>query len=805
MILNNFYQYLLKSTVPPENYVLFSGPTQFTLNGVNSSRNSQITWDGETLYSTDGKKYNSWDKSEITAQLDSTDNLYKIYLQGKNNTYFKATNWYGMKMTGSGVSLSGYLEALLDAESVSNGGHPTMANSAFQCAFRELPVISAEDLIMPIRDNYPVSSFYGTFCDMPDLVYPPKILPALKIQSDAYQELFMNNVSMIKSPIILAETEGSSKSRILYKMFYGCSALVEPPAIKLGTSSTGSFQGNQFGGCSSLIRLPRITKPGNWSEAFKGCSNIKISETQDATYQYSFTIPSSGTYTDMFSNTGGTFTGTPVAGTTYYTDHPLVEPYFPVEFVSNNSFTIAATEQLWEGALEYSTDKLTWSTWDGTTITAASDGNKYRLCFRGTGNTKITGVADKPWVITGSGVEISGQIESLLDYTTAANSVTVASSAYNSLFKGQTAITRVKNLIISNTTGSAYKDMFNGCTNLIDTPNFYVYKNGGFNNYESMFKGCTALTETNDMTGTYAYYSSHQSMFEGCTSLIASPKLPIISDSLAFNCFKSMFNGCTSLTKIPLVLPATTMTSACYYGMFSGCTSLTKPPKLPATTLNGSCYREMFKGCTSLTTAPELPATTMTSSCYQQMFYGCTSLTTAPKLPAETLYSDCYREMFYGCTSLTAAPELPATTLADNCYREMFKDCTSLTLVPTLPATTGAGEAYNSMFAGCTSLVTAPKIEMINAASANFSCTFSGCTNLEVIPDLSNVTGSANFIWYETFKNCSKVKVYTDPSKGEPLLTGIGESYGSTFGGTSGDYTGSAQNGVTYYTSNQLV
>lgn len=63
---------------------------------------------------------------------------------------------------------------------------------------------------------------------------------------------------------------------------------------------------------------------------FQGCSKIKLSTTQDATYTTAYRIPVSGTgttgtssLTNMFTNTGGTFKGTPTINTTYYMAVPV--------------------------------------------------------------------------------------------------------------------------------------------------------------------------------------------------------------------------------------------------------------------------------------------------------------------------------------------------------------------------------------------------------------------------------------------------------------------------------------------------
>ena len=126
--------------------------------------------------------------------------------------------------------------------------------------------------------------------------------------------------------------------------------------------------------------------------------------------------------------------------------------------------------------------------------------------------------------------------------------------------------------------------------------------------------------------------------------------------------FANLFINCKLINAKHLLLPTTILASYCYNSMFSNCSSLTTAPELPAITLAGSCYENMFNNCTSLTTAPELPATTLETYCYRYMFQNCTSLMTAPILPATTLISDCYSYMFSGCTSLNYIAAMFTTT-----------------------------------------------------------------------------------------------------------------------------------------------
>ena len=230
----------------------------------------------------------------------------------------------------------------------------------------------------------------------------------------------------------------------------------------------------------------------------------------------------------------------------------VIPPIPYLTFSSPNSFTLAVNDSTkhWDGTLEYSTDTLAWSIWDGmTTLFSATKGNENILYLRGTGNTIITGFSIKDkyrWVLTGSNIKCIGNIETLLNYAMVVAGEHPTMADY------------------------CYCDMFHGCTSLTQAP---------------------ALPAT-----TLANYC-YQYMFYNCTSLAQAPELSAMT--LAESCYCGMFSSCTSLTQAP-ALPATTLASNCYQDMFEDCTSLTQAPALPATTLTNQCYSSMFYGCTSL-------------------------------------------------------------------------------------------------------------------------------------------------------------------------------------------------------------
>lgn len=117
-------------------------------------------------------------------------------------------------------------------------------------------------------------------------------------------------------------------SSCYYGMFVGCTALTQAPALPAATLAVGCY-GSMFFGCTSLTQapaLPATTLTDNcYIVMFFGCTSLKLSSTQTGEYTVAYRIPTAGTgvtatdaLTDMFTSTGGTFTGTPEINTTYY-------------------------------------------------------------------------------------------------------------------------------------------------------------------------------------------------------------------------------------------------------------------------------------------------------------------------------------------------------------------------------------------------------------------------------------------------------------------------------------------------------
>ena len=181
-------------------------------------------------------------------------------------------------------------------------------------------------------------------------------------------------------------------------------------------------------------------------------------------------------------------------------------PY--LTFKSPNSFTLAVGDATkhWNGALEYSTDASTWSTWDGTTtLSSATSGNDNVLYLRGTGNVRIAGYdPDYRWVLTGSDIACIGNIENLLDYATVSSGLhpTMVDYCYQYMFAGCTSLTKAPALPATTLANSCYQYMFAGCTGLTKAPTLPATTLENYC-YYSMFSGCTKIKLSTTQTGEY--------------------------------------------------------------------------------------------------------------------------------------------------------------------------------------------------------------------------------------------------------------------------------------------------------------
>ncbi len=231
--------------------------------------------------------------------------------------------------------------------------------------------------------------------------------------------------------------------------------------------------------------------------------------------------------------------------------------------------------------LQYSTDAVVWTSFNGTDYVDFGAENKLYLRGIGNGAGTMTPIVNYKisFINNDNKVACTGDIRTLLDYET-----------YDTVG-----------------TGGAM--------------------------FPCLFEDCIALTSAPALPATVLNEFCYQYMFAGCTSLTAAPELP--AEILTEYCYQGMFAGCTSLTAAP-ELPATVLTQCCYQYMFAGCTSLTAAPELPAEILTNFCYNEMFKGCTSLSSVTMLATDVNAASCLDSWLDGVAATGTFTKAASMT-------------------------------------------------------------------------------------------------------------------------------------------------------------------------
>ena len=347
-----------------DEYIMFLGDEgDFTLEATN------VEWDGVVEYSTDKSYWMTWDGSRISSSNK------KLYMRGSGNTTFCTSN--GMRLVLSALAgCYGNLNALLEygysiyelttinsncyAHMFDGCGGLThapalpatiLSDNCYAYMFRnceslaQAPNLPATTLASGCYEHMFDGCKYLTrvhklraktlsdgcytsmFANCPSLTQVPD-LPATTLAKECCTYMFQNCESLTKAPALPATTLANHCYRY---MFDGCISLTRAPALPATTLESYCYM-YMFQGCTSLTKVPDLPATtltaSCYRNMFKDCIGIKLSVTQTGDYQTAYRIPTSGTGTtpasggnslkDMFTNTGGTFTGTPTINTTYY-------------------------------------------------------------------------------------------------------------------------------------------------------------------------------------------------------------------------------------------------------------------------------------------------------------------------------------------------------------------------------------------------------------------------------------------------------------------------------------------------------
>lgn len=639
-----------------ENYITFSSPSSFTLAVNNAKKN----WDGALECSTDADTWSEWDG---TTTLSADNGL--LYVRGTGNTCITGDSskayWV---LTGSDISCGGNIENVLDYAMVARGEHPTMSSYCYHALFFNCKSLTtAPELPATTLSKH---CYRNMFYDCTNLRTAPE-LPATTLSYYCYTNMFRGCTSLTTAPELPATTLADYCYR---GMFYDCTGLTTAPELPATTLTENCYR-NMFYGCKSLTTIPELpatTLTDNcYAHMFRGCTSIKLSSSQSDDYQTPYRIPTSGvgittttSLTDMFTDTGGTFTGEPSINTTYYTSNEVIyeepEPETPKTTITYNGKTIATLE-----AGQTATIKTAQSEVEhdivvkaGGTAAKLYDGSVTIITGKETGLYETgTDTLVKSWdeLISERMLTVTDGVVVCEDNTIAGD--LVLSNDVTSIGNGAFMRTGLTSVVVPDSVTLIGDLSFRECLSLrsINIPDS-VTEIG-----PEAFCFCKSLTNVtfgeNSQLTTFFDFT-----FSGCTSL-TSFTIPNGVERIG----RYVFSGCTSLTNI--YIPDSVMDI--YNNAFES-TSLID------TAADGVQYvSNWVVGCVDKSVT-NLTLREGTRGIANEVFKNCTSLTSVHFPDSMAMISP---SAFKGCTSLSSVNFPDNITLIG---AEAFYDCSSLKL-----------------------------------------------------------------------------------------------------------------------------
>lgn len=368
MIFSSSYAFSLKTYLEQINW---DGELEYTTDSTITA--VWYSWDGTEIFS-------SYD-SDSDKQILRLRGIGNTYLSTGGDSTNAPCRWV---INGSSVSLDGDLDALLDYSTVAKGDTPEMASNCFYGLFCGCSALISGPVYLPscgsdhcfaymfkdcinlqktanLDSSISIGCYMGLYQGCTSLTDLNTTLQALRLADDCYNHMFSGCISLQSTPHINAtavapfccasmfsgctslttinnmpNTSQNYLADYCYAhMFEGCTSLQTPPALPSWNLKNYCYA-SMFKGCTSLNALPRLSSAGYsgithcYDSMFEGCTNIKLSTTQDDTYVNEYTIPYGAvvsgtiTFTDMFKNTGGSFAGSAIANTTYYTPNNII-------------------------------------------------------------------------------------------------------------------------------------------------------------------------------------------------------------------------------------------------------------------------------------------------------------------------------------------------------------------------------------------------------------------------------------------------------------------------------------------------
>ena len=315
-VIRERFRVISPPATPP--YLTFSSPSSFTLKVNDTTKH----WDGTLEYSTDASTWSNWDgATTLSSATSGSDNV--LYLRGTGNTVITGSDSnYRWVITGSDISCIGNIEHLLDYATVQSGAHPTMARYCYANMFQGCTALTqAPTLPATTLATY---CYQAMFASCSSLTQAPALHTTTLVEG-CYNSMFDSCTALTQAPALPATTLAPY---CYQSMFFRCTSLTQAPALPATTLAPFCYQ-SMFNSCTSLTQAPALPATTLivycYMYMFYGCTSLKLSITQTGEYTVAYRIPTTGTGTtptdalaNMFTSTGGTFTGTPEINTTYY-------------------------------------------------------------------------------------------------------------------------------------------------------------------------------------------------------------------------------------------------------------------------------------------------------------------------------------------------------------------------------------------------------------------------------------------------------------------------------------------------------
>ena len=220
----------------------------------------------------------------------------------------------------------------------------TLADRCYNCMFEDCTGLTNAPAL-PATTLVPIWCYGGMFRGCTGLTKAPE-LPATTLAERCYNTMFYGCTGLTRAPELPATTLADY---CCYCMFEGCTGLTQAPELPATTLADYCYAG-MFRGCTSLTQAPELPAttladycyvvmfsgctgltqapalPATtlvdycYAGMFRDCAGIKLSTQGPGTKWRipSVAVPATGWHNGMFAGTGGTFTGNPVIGVTYY-------------------------------------------------------------------------------------------------------------------------------------------------------------------------------------------------------------------------------------------------------------------------------------------------------------------------------------------------------------------------------------------------------------------------------------------------------------------------------------------------------